>query len=157
MDKVKHGVYMKIVDSKVLFPNTIVQIRDPIPEKERSEISKVLRFFEGMPEDSPFRIAGKDRSFDKVSDTYGNSFTDFTEWPNNEPMDAQVNAEFFIVMCFTDAVIRMMDNKVLTGEQAESIIWMARLGMLTSAAATVNWILNKRKEGDADAGTSEKV
>lgn len=134
----------------------LVKIRDPIRPEDRDRIAEVIRMRKIIPDDDDF-YGGQDRSFDRVSDTYGNSFTDFTEWPNNEPMDAQVNAEFFIVMCFTDAVIRMMDNKVLTGEQAESIIWMARLGMLTSAAATVNWILNKRKEGDADAGASEKV
>ena len=134
----------------------LVKIRDPIRQEDRDRIAEVIRMRKIIPDDDDF-YGGQDRSFDRVSDTYGNSFTDFTEWPNNEPMDAQVNAEFFIVMCFTDAVIRMMDNKVLTGEQAESIIWMARLGMLTSAAATVNWILNKRKEGDADAGASGKV
>ena len=144
-DKVKRGVYMTMVDSKVLFPETIVQIRDPIPEKERSEISKVLRFFEGMPEASPLRSAGKDRSFDFESGTYGNSFTDFDEWPSDKPMDVQQNAEYFLNMCFTDAVVRMNMNKVLTDDQAESIIWMARKGLLIAAAATVNYILNKKK------------
>lgn len=148
MDKVKEGVYMKIVDSRVLFPDTIVQIRDPIPEKERSEISQVLRFFEGMPEDSPLRIAGKDRSFDIESGTYGNSFIDFEEWPDDVPMDAQVGAEYFLFMCFKDTVLRMMANRVLSEKEAESIIWTAGMGMLVSAAATVQYILNRGKEGD---------
>ena len=148
MDKVKKGVYMTIVDSKVLFPDTIVQIRDPIPEKERSEISKVLRFFEGMPEDSLLRIAGKDRSFDAASNTYGNSFTDFEEWPDDVPMDAQVSAEYFLFMCFKDTVLRMMANRVLSEKEAESVIWTASVGMLVSAAATVQYILNRGKEGD---------
>ena len=154
MDKVKKGVYMTMVDSKVLFPDTIVQIRDPIPEKERSEISKVLRFFEGMPEDSPLRIAGKDRSFDIESGTYGNSFIDFTEWPSDKPMDVQQNAEYFLNMCFTDAVVRMNMNKVLTDDQADSIIWMARKGLLIAAAATVNYILNKKKGETTDGSGS---
>jgi hypothetical protein len=150
MDKVKKGVYMTFVDSKVLFPETIVQIRYPIPEKERSEISKVLRFFEGMPVESPLRIAGKDRGFDVESRTYGNSFTDFDEWPSDKPMDVQQNAEYFLNMCFTDAVVRMNMNKVLTDDQADSIIWMARKGLLIAAAATVNYILNKKKGETTD-------
>ena len=148
MDKVKKGVYMTIVDSKVLFPDTIVQIRDPIPEKERSEISKVLRFFEGMPEDSPLRIAGKDRSFDIESGTYGNSFIDFEEWPKDKPMDAQAQAEFFIGMCFTDALVRLHKNGIITDEELDSISWVSRKGMLVSEAATVQYILNRGKEED---------
>ena len=127
----------------------LVKIRDPIRAEDREQIEKVIRFRKRIPPNEDWR-GGQDRSLDKVTDTYGNSFTNFIDWPNDKPMDAQMQAEFFINMCFTDTILRMMGNRVLTEQEAESIVWMARVGLLESAAETVNHILNRRKEeGDA--------
>ena len=63
-------------------------------------------------------------------------------------MDAQAQAEFFIGMCFTDTLVRLHKNGIITDEELDSISWMSRKGMIVSAAATVNYIMNNRKEGD---------
>lgn len=125
----------------------IVRIRDPIRPEDRKVIAENIRFRKRIPRNEGW-IGGQDRSFDAASNTYGNSFTNFEEWPDDVPMDAQVSAEYFLFMCFKDTVIRMMANRVLSEKEAESIIWTASMGMLVSAAATVQYILNRGKEGD---------
>ena len=97
---------------------------------------------------------GYDRSFDEHSGTYGNSFKDFEEWPKDKPMDAQAQAEFFIGMCFTDTLVRLHKNGIITDEELDSISWMARKGLLIAAAATVNYILNKKKGETTDGSGS---
>ena len=124
----------------------VARIRDPIRKEDRERIADDIRFRKRMPYSSNF-IGGQDRSFDKASDTYGNSFADFADWPEDVPMDAQMSAEYFLYLCFKDTVIRMMGNRVLSEKEAESIIWTASMGMLVSAAATVNYVMNSRKEG----------
>lgn len=95
------------------------------------------------------------RIFDICSDeTYGNQFTDFTQWPSDRPMDSQVAAEHFLCMCFTDSVIRIRDNGNLTQEDADAIIRTARRGFLVAAAATVNSKLHQKKGDDADGSGS---
>lgn len=144
MRKERDGTLL-LSNGETLTCKAITQLREPICKDDREAIDTVLSFHKGMPMATSFYIAGADRSFDHNSGTYGNSFMDFTEWPSDKPMDAQQNAEYFLNMCFTDAVVRMNMNKVLTDDQAESIIWMARKGLLIAAAATVNYILNKKK------------
>ena len=133
--------------SKLSSSKYVARIRDPIRKEDREQIADDIRFRKGMPRSSNF-IGGQDRSFDKASDTYGNSFADFADWPDDVPMDAQMNAEYFLFLCFKDTVLRMMANRVLSEKEAESIIWTASMGMLVSAAATVQYILNRGKEGD---------
>lgn len=144
----REGIIL-LSNGKPLSPKAVSQIRNPIPEEDRKVISDVMfRFYRGMPEGSPYQIGGYDRSFDEHSGTYGNSFIDFEEWPKDKPMDAQAQAEFFIGMCFTDTLVRLHKNGIITDEELDSISWMSRKGMIVSAAATVNYIMNNRKEDD---------
>jgi len=94
-------------------------------------------------------------SISKFGDSYGNKFTDFTEWPSDKPMDSQVAAEHFLLMCFTDSVLRIRDNGSLTQEEADIAIDRARHGLLVAAAGTVNYSLQHQKKGeDADGAGS---
>lgn len=136
-------------NGKPLSPKEVARIRDPVPEADRKLINDVMgEFYRGMPEGSPYRIGGWERGFDYHSGTYGNSFIDFDEWPEDRPMDAQAQAEFFVGMCVTYSIVRMQENNVLTKEEADSASWMVRKGMIVSAAAAVNYVMNKKKEED---------
>lgn len=136
-------------------PKDIAAIREPVSKEDRELISSALRrgemISEMMDTEKRYFIGESDRSFDKVSDVYGDSFHDFTVWPNSKPMNEQVAAEYFIIICFTDTVIRMYENNKLTGDEAESIIWMAKKGLLATAAAIVSGAMRQRRDADDDA------
>lgn len=83
----------------------IVRIRDPIRPEDRKVIAEYIRFRKRILRNEGW-IGGQDRSFDAASNTYGNSFTNFEEWPDDVPMDAQVSAEYFLFMCFKDLRIQ---------------------------------------------------
>ena len=133
-------------------PKDITAIREPVSKEDRELISSALRLGEMMNPEKRYFIGGSDRSFDKASDVYGDSFHDFTDWPTGKPMNEQTAAEYFIIICFTDTVIRMYENNKLTNDEAESIIWMAKKGLLATAAAIVAGAMRNRRDADNDAG-----
>ena len=118
-------------------PKDITAIREPVSKEDRELISSALRLGEMMNPEKRYFIGGSDRSFDKASDVYGDSFHD---------------SEYFIIICFTDTVIRMYENNKLTNDEAESIIWMAKKGLLATAAAIVAGAMRQRRDADNDAG-----
>lgn len=81
---------------------------------------------------------------------YGNQFTDFTEWPSDKPMDAQVSAEYFLFMCFKDTVLRMMAKWYITkkhADQPKSYFWkpteVSRLKILYTKGIPMRQIAEK--------------
>ena len=87
---------------------------------------------------------------------YGNKFTDFSEWPNDKPMDSQTAAEHFLLLCFTDSVIRLKNNRVLTDDEFDIVMDRARHGLLVAAAETVNYALqhpSRKEDADGDWST----
>lgn len=144
-------------DGEVLIPSDIVKMTDPVPTKDREMIEKVMRFWKKMPEGSSAYIGGEDRSFDWQSDTYGNSFHDFTNQEPDEPMGPQEQAEFLLMRCFTDIVLQMMSARTLTAEQAEYVIWVAKKGMLIFAASSVLHFQQERKKEEANGDRSRST
>ena len=141
---------------KMLTPRDIVRIREPVREEDRSQIRNTIHVWTTFAGRLDEVIGGEDRSFDRLSDSYGNAFHDFSDWPSDEPLSEQLQAEYFLMMCFKDTVIRMMESRKLTPEQAEFIIWFGISGRLTSAACMVQHILRERKkeeEAHAEDGT----
>lgn len=127
----------------------IVRIRDPATPEQRSEIIKCIQAIRASGSDM---IGGQNRIIDRITDTYGNGFHDFTDQPSDEPLSLQLQEEYFIVLCIEDTIKRLAESGVLTEGEADGIIWTLRSGRVACAAGMVLNAIQKSnaKEGDAD-------
>lgn len=101
-------------------------------------------------------IAGADRSFDYATDTYGNSFSNFSEWPKDHSMNEQEQAEYFMFLFLRSAIGTSL-GRILEPEENNAILFLLRHGMFLEACGHAGRIMTALMKGgnDADKGTSE--